>query len=206
MPADDAEEDRDAAVVSARRVAELNQLAAESASGDNTALDRFLEMIRPPVLRYCRARLGPSGGKMQTAEDVAQDILIAVCGALPRYKASEIPAMAFVIGIARNKVADAYRAANRDRTMPTDVIPDSVDTDDGPERRAERRSDAARLRALLDKLPEAHREVLVLRIALQFNTSETAQTVHSTPGAVRVTQHRALAKLRALVAERMSEA
>ena len=58
---------------------------------------------------------------------------------------------------------------------------------------------------MLDELPEHHREILVLRLALGLSAVETAQTVGSTSGAVRVTQHRALTRLRELVAARRAE-
>jgi RNA polymerase sigma-70 factor (ECF subfamily) len=112
--------------------------------------------------------------------------------------------MAFVYGIAGNKVVDAYRAAGRDRSVPTDVVPDEPDFDHGPEQAAMHSSMVADLRKLLEQLPEHHREILVLRVALGMSAVETAATVGSTSGAVRVTQHRALAKLRELLEQRRS--
>jgi hypothetical protein len=41
--------------------------------------------------------------------------------------------------------------------------------------------------------------VLVLRVAVGMSAEETAQAVGSTTGAVRVTQHRALARLRRFI-------
>lgn len=202
MSADDVEVDREKAERAARRDAELTSLAQLASGGDAAALNQLLELVRPTVLRYCRARLGSGDSGMQTAEDVAQDVLVALCAALPRYRSGDTPAMSFVIGIARNKVVDAFRAAGRDRTRPTDAIPENTDSGPGPDGRALQAADAAALRALLEQLPSAHREVLVMRIALQFSAGETALAIGSTPGAVRVTQHRALARLRALVSER----
>jgi RNA polymerase sigma-70 factor (ECF subfamily) len=49
-------------------------------------------------------------------------------------------------------------------------------------------------------LPDRERETLVLRVALGLSAAETAQAVQSTPGAVRVLQHRALARLRGALA------
>lgn len=179
---------------------ELDRIVGSAVAGDRQALTRFLELIQPLVVRYCRAKLGTGGGS-QTADDVAQDVLIAVCGALPRYRQDTTSAMAFVYGIARNKVVDAFRAAGRDRSEPTDLMPDTADAGRGPEALAVLGTEVADLRPLLDQLPEAHREILVLRIALQLSAEETARAVGSTPGAVRVTQHRALTKLRELAAE-----
>jgi len=195
------ETDRTEAVRSARSDAELNRLARLASGGDKGALELLLGRIRPTVVQYCRARIGPGMLGSQTAEDVAQDTLLAVYGALERWQ-PEKRVMAFVYGIAGNKVVDAYRAAGRDRSVPTEVVPDEPDFDHGPEQAAMHGSLVADLRKLLDQLPEQHREILVLRVALGMSAVETAATVGSTSGAVRVTQHRALAKLRELVERR----
>ena len=211
MPAagDDAtaaeEADRADAARSVKRDAELNDLARLASAGDRLALDRLLTHIRPMVLQYCRARIGNGMLGSQAAEDVAQDALVAVCGALGRWR-PEKRVVAFVYGIASNKVVDAYRAAGRDRSVPTDGLPDAPDLSPGPEQSAMLGSEVAELRAMLDELPEHHREILVLRLALGLSAVEVAQTVGSTSGAVRVTQHRALTRLREMVAARRAEA
>ena len=199
------EADRADAARSVKRDAELNDLARLASAGDRLALDQLLARIRPMVLQYCRARIGNGMLGSQAAEDVAQDALLAVCGALGRWR-PEKRVMAFVYGITSNKVVDAYRAAGRDRSVPTDGVPDSPDLSPGPEQSAMLGSEVAELRAMLDELPEHHREILVLRLALGLSAVEVAQTVGSTSGAVRVTQHRALTRLRELVAARRAEA
>jgi RNA polymerase sigma-70 factor, ECF subfamily len=195
------ETDRADAARSARRDAELNRLAELASGGDRRALDLLLGHIRPMVVQYCRARIGAGMLGSQSSEDVAQDVLLAVVGALKRWR-PEKRVMAFVYGIASNKVVDAYRAGGRDRSVPTDVVPEEPDLDHGPEQAALHGGMVAELRELLDQLPEHHREILVLRVALGMSAEETAATVGSTSGAVRVTQHRALAKLRELVERR----
>ena len=49
-------------------------------------------------------------------------------------------------------------------------------------------------------LPEKQREILTLRIVVGMSAEETAEAVGSTPGAVRVAQHRALARLKSEIA------
>ena len=53
-----------------------------------------------------------------------------------------------------------------------------------------------RMNALLQVLPEKQREILILRVVVGLSAEETAEAVGSTAGAVRVAQHRALAKLK----------
>jgi RNA polymerase sigma-70 factor (ECF subfamily) len=54
---------------------------------------------------------------------------------------------------------------------------------------------------LLGVLPDKQREILILRVVNGLSAEETAEAVGSTPGAVRVAQHRALARLRKAIAE-----
>ncbi|USX56763.1 sigma-70 family RNA polymerase sigma factor [Lentzea sp. HUAS12] len=52
------------------------------------------------------------------------------------------------------------------------------------------------LSRLFQLLPEKQREILVLRVMVGLSAEETAEAVGSTPGAVRVAQHRAIGRLR----------
>jgi RNA polymerase sigma-70 factor, ECF subfamily len=195
------------AAKAARAEAELDDLALRASGGDKAALGELLDRIRGPIVWQCRARMSGRTVGQQTPEDVAQEVLIAVCGALGRFRPGETRWMAFVYGIVRNKVIDAYRAAGRDRSDPMEDLPDHIDEDDraGPEAAVLRSADLALLQELLGELSDTQREVLVLRVAMGYSAEETARTVGSTPGAVRVTQHRAMLRLRALLAERAAD-
>jgi RNA polymerase sigma-70 factor (ECF subfamily) len=180
--------------------AELNTLAARAADDEPRAIEQLLARIRPMVVRYCRARLGRvGGGSYTTADDVAQEVCLAVLSALPRYRDLGRPFSAFVFGIAAHKVTDAHRGAGRDLSRPVEVLPDVVDPELGPESHAMAAETSRQVHDLLDTLPPAHREVLVLRVAVGLSAEETGQSLGMTPGAVRVTQHRALARLRDMI-------
>lgn len=177
----------------------LDGSVAAAVQGDRSALSRVLESIRPVVVRYCRARVGSGDRGSVSADDVAQEVLLAVITALPRYREQGRPFMAFVYGIAAHKVADAHRGAARSRTEPVAEVPDAPTVEDGPEQRAVDTDAARRMSELLDTLPERQREILVLRLMVGLSAEETAQAVGGTAGSVRVAQHRALSKLRTVV-------
>ncbi|WP_219413594.1 RNA polymerase sigma factor ShbA [Pseudonocardia nigra] len=181
--------------------ASLDRLVAAAATGDDGAGNRLLAEIQPLVLRYCRARLGRQETVIGSADDVAQEVCLAVVNALPGYTIKGLSFRAFVYGIAAHKVTDAFRAIGRNRSDPVADIPDTAVVLDGPEQRLLGRELAERLDDLLHQLTPRQREVLVLRIAVGMSAEETAQSVGSTPGAVRVTQHRALNRLRALLVD-----
>lgn len=180
--------------------AELAALAGRAAAGDDPAAGMLLARLRPLVVRYCRARLGRSGGGTYgSADDIAQEVCLAVLTALPRYRDVGRPFTAFVFGIAAHKVADARRAAARDRTSPADVLPERADEAAGPEASALAAADARFAHQLLDTLPEVQRDVIVLRVAVGLSAEQTGTALGMSAVAVRVAQHRALSKLRAHV-------
>ncbi|MGY4653389.1 sigma-70 family RNA polymerase sigma factor [Mycobacterium sp. URHB0021] len=175
----------------------LDAVVAEAVAGNRDALREVLETIRPIVVRYCRARVGTTERSGLSADDVAQEVCLAAITALPRYKDQGRPFLAFVYGIAAHKVADAHRAAGRNRAEPMDVVPERFSGDAGPEQMALDSESSARMAKLLQVLPEKQREILILRVVVGMSAEETAEAVGSTPGAVRVAQHRALARLKA---------
>ncbi|HZC92864.1 MAG TPA: sigma-70 family RNA polymerase sigma factor [Mycobacterium sp.] len=177
----------------------LDAVVAEAVTGDRDALRQVLETIRPIVVRYCRARVGTTERSGLSADDVAQEVCLAAVMALPRYRDRGRPFLAFVYGIAAHKVADAYRAAGRDLAYPTDSIPDHRSTDPDPEQAAIEADSVARMSELLEILPDKQREILILRVVVGLTAEETAEAVGSTAGAVRVAQHRALARLKSAI-------
>ncbi len=179
---------------------ELTSLTALAVGGHPAAIDSLLRLIRPRVVRYARARLGQVAGHYEVADDVAQEVCIAVLGALPRYRDMGRPFASFVFGIASHKVADARRSAAR-LAIPTDNLPDGPDDQPGPEDTAVASLDAQRARSLLARLPRHQRDLVGLRVLVGLSAEETGKALGMSAGAVRVAQHRALARLRAIAVE-----
>jgi RNA polymerase sigma-70 factor (ECF subfamily) len=168
-------------------------------AGNRAAVARLLVLLRPLVLRYCRARIGHQERSFASADDVAQEVCLAVLTALPTYVDQGRPFLAFVYGIAAHKVADARRAVARNKSDPMTDVPDEPTVELGPEQRAIHSEMSSTITELLQVLPARQRECLVLRVAVGLSAVETAEAMGSTPGAVRVAQHRAVTRLRSLV-------
>ncbi|GAA4544938.1 sigma-70 family RNA polymerase sigma factor [Amycolatopsis samaneae] len=134
-------------------------------------------------------------------EDCVQEILLAVTLALPHYEKEADKFFAFVFGIAAHKVSDYYRRRAREvHTFPTDILDfvtpsphSSPDTIGFLEHKIAAQD-------LLTKLPKLHAQVLALRTIFGFTAEETARLLDMpSAGAVRVTQCRALSRLRQLL-------
>jgi RNA polymerase sigma-70 factor (ECF subfamily) len=177
-------------------------LVQAAVGGDPYAIDEVLRWIRPLVLRYCRSRVGSYERSFTSADDVAQEVCLAVLTALPGYRDQGRPFLAFVYGIASHKVADAHRSAARNRVEPVPEIPDTTDQADSPEAQVMHGEIAGRMARLLESLSGKQRDILHLRVVVGLSVEETADAVGSTPGAVRVAQHRALNRLREVLTAR----
>jgi RNA polymerase sigma-70 factor, ECF subfamily len=178
---------------------DLDTVVAAAVAGDVTATEELLLFLRPLVVRYCRSKLARMQRAFTSADDVAQEVLLAVFRALPRYQNLGRPFLSFVYGIAAHKVTDVHRAAARDRSLPTADTPDVTTTAESPEQITLRRELVERTGVLLRMLTPRQRDILIMRVVLGMSAQETAELVGTTPDAVRVAQHRALSRLRRTV-------
>jgi len=155
-------------------------------------LDEIVRRFRPSVYRYCRAHLPDR----ETAEDVTQEVMMAVVRGLPALRGGDSRLRAYVFGIATRQVALSYRSAYRRRETPFDEVPDGAEPAAGPEALAELGETRSELVELLARLSDLQRQVVLLRVAAELSTEETGDVLGLSPGAVRVAQHRALIALR----------
>lgn len=179
---------------------DTSSLVDRAVAGDADALERLLARVHPFIARYCRSRMSGAHRSLSNADDVAQEVCMAVLTALPSYREQGRPFLAFVYGIAAHKVADAHRAAGRSRSISVAEVPDAPSLEPGPEQAAIAGSTSAMLNDLLSRLPDPQPEIVRLRVGVGLSAEEVAEMLDMTAGAVRVAQHRALAKLRVLVA------
>jgi RNA polymerase sigma-70 factor (ECF subfamily) len=173
----------------------IDAVAVAASAGDRVATHELLTYLRPIMVRYCRGKLGRVR-PVNSPDDVAQEVCIAVFRALPTYRHLGRPFLSFVFGVAAHKVADVHRSAARDKSLPTAETPDLPDVEESPEQIALRRELVEHTGGLLRTLLPRQREILIMRIVLGMSAQETAEAVGTTPDAVRVAQHRALNRLR----------
>jgi RNA polymerase sigma-70 factor, ECF subfamily len=178
-----------------------DELVTRAVAGDPRAAGALIAIVRPMVTRYCRARLGRPDLSDVSVDDVVQEVCLAVLTALPDHRVRGGSFLAFVYGITSHKVLETCRTSTRNRSEPVADVPDGADAVDGPEQQVLRVELADEMARLLGMLPDKQREIVVLRVLVGLSPEETAEAVGSTPAAVRVAQHRALARLRATTTE-----
>ncbi|PXY22963.1 sigma-70 family RNA polymerase sigma factor [Prauserella muralis] len=174
-----------------------------ASGGDDPAAEELLRRIRPAMVRYCRARIGRTGGTFASADDVAQDACLGIFLALRGYRPQGRSFLAFAYRVAANKVVDHYRKAGSNREACFAEPPESAAPGGGvafdPEQRCLDKELTEQMRLLLRRVSDRERDVLILRLVVGLSGAETARAVNMTPGAVRVAQHRAVTKLRTML-------
>lgn len=183
------------------------ELVASARCGDGRALDTLVrDVIVPTVWATCLSMVGGrsrwSHDPAVDVDDIAQLAAFAAVRALRRFEGRDGASfVTYVRGITRNKVADALVADARNRAVTLAELPDSADAALRPDEAAERADEiadaAAEVDRLLAGLTPLGRDVLMMRLGHQLSPREVAAVLRTTPGAVRVAQHRALNAVRA---------
>lgn len=171
---------------------ETDRLVVRAQSGDRRALEQIYLGYFDRVFSYAHLLVR----NFHEAEDVTQQVFIKVMGAIPRYEIdSGKPFRHWLFCITRNTALRSLERSGR------------VQLEDSPElnRRLQHPAEEAYgglgtfpdsdLTMLVDRLPLAQRQALILRFGLDLSTSEIATLMERTPRAVRLLQHRALRTL-----------
>jgi len=173
-------------------VEQLDQLTLERACkrGDAKALEAVIQRHGPQVHRLVARMLV---GRPDLVDDLVQDVLVKVIGALPRFDPGGPAKLStWILTIATRTCIDQLRRPWRDRPLEFELP-----ARDDPVRDAEQRAMYRRVTRAMAALPSGQRAVLVLRAYHDLDTAEIAQVLGIEPGTVKSRLSRARASLRA---------
>lgn len=170
-------------------------------SGDLDALGALYDTHINQVYRYALARLG----NVHDAEDVAEEIFLKMLHGLPNYEWRKVPFAAWLMRIARNEVVSFARRNNR-RSTDTELPEELVDRgNNDPAEQTERIMALEDLRKAVTLLPEAQREVIILRFASGLSVADTAKALGKNENNVKVLQHKGMQRLQVLMTPKYPE-
>jgi RNA polymerase sigma-70 factor (ECF subfamily) len=170
---------------------EWSGLMRSAISGDSAAYQRLLGAIAPVLRATARRGLARAGQPVDQAEDIVQDILLAVH--LKRHTwDAKAPFAPWLFAIARNKLIDALRRRGRRVFVNIDDFAEVI-----PGEAPEETVPAREIAAHLEGLPARQRDVLQSIAVDSASIRETAAKLSMSEGAVRVALHRGLASLTA---------
>jgi RNA polymerase sigma-70 factor, ECF subfamily len=177
------------------------RLVGAAQAGDLEALSTLYDTHINQVYRYALARLG----NVHDAEDVAEEIFLKMLNGLPGYEWRKIPFAAWLMRIARNEVINFARR-NGKRAQDGELPEDLVDRrNHDPAEETERILALEDLRTAVSQLPEAQRDVIILRFASGLSVADTAKALGKNENNVKVLQHKAMQRLQVLMSPKYPE-
>lgn len=170
----------------------LKALWLRALAGDEAAYRECLRRIAGRLRGYLRRRLSDLPDEV---EDLVQDTLLALHLQRGTYDRA-LPVSAWVVAIARHKLADLWRRRGRREKLhePLDGIDEwllAVEADDG--------SAGRDLHRLLAELPAAQRRAIVLTRLEGLSVAQAAAHAGASESAIKVQVHRGLRRLALLV-------
>jgi RNA polymerase sigma-70 factor (ECF subfamily) len=175
---------------------ELERATVDRArKGDQAALADLYDWYMPRIYRYAMARVGNTA----EAEDLTQDVLLKMLDAIGDFRWKDVPFSSWLFRIAHNQVATHFRRNAQRGGPPALLTEDMVDFEQSPSAAVEEMMTLDEVRRATDMLPEAQREVILLRFAVGMSITETAKALRKREGNVKALQHKAVAKLQKML-------
>jgi RNA polymerase sigma-70 factor (ECF subfamily) len=179
------------------------QLVAAARRGDAAATVELLRRAAAPAWRWSRGFCRDP----EDAADLAQDVLLTLHHALPRFR-GDASLSTWTYIVARRACARRQRRARRQASLDAPAqahLRDRPDPGAGPVSRFEHRRLAERLEDAVAALPETQRAVLVMRDVEGLSAREVGTVLALGERAVKSRLHRARLALRERLAPFVTE-
>jgi RNA polymerase sigma-70 factor (ECF subfamily) len=163
-------------------------------AGDRAVFADLYKRYFDRVYSYLRVALNDS----HEAEDATQQVFIQMMEALGRYELRATPVRGWMFRIVRNHAISHARRSGRMRLEEPSALDQRRESphEGAPTEVLEWMSDTDMV-VLVERLPLAQRQVLLLRYLLDLSFQEIAEILYRSPDAVRQLHQRALDSLRA---------
>jgi RNA polymerase sigma-70 factor (ECF subfamily) len=174
-------------------------LIAAIARGDGVAFGVMYRRYLPIVVRWCWVQ----AGDRELAADLSAEVFAAALHSASRYRHDKGSPLAWLLGIARNKLLESRRRGRIEDTARRRLGIDPVLlTDDDLARVDELASLDDKALSLLEELPSEQREAVLARIVEDRSYHELAAELRCSESVVRKRVSRGLHTLRARMEER----
>lgn len=168
--------------------AAMAALVARVQAGDNAAFGDIYRRYYDTIFRFVYCRVG----SRPTAEDLTGDVFLRALQRIDRFRWQGRDLGAWLVTIARNRVADYHKGGFGHYETTTGAVVDQEQVaNDHPEDEAISYLIARTLWAAVRRLTPEQCECLRLRFLLGLSVTETCAALGSTEAAVKALTHRA---------------
>jgi RNA polymerase sigma-70 factor, ECF subfamily len=167
-------------------------LVRRAQDGDRAAMVTLYRRYVNEMFAFAHHQIGDTAD----AEDVTSATFLRVVDALGTFR-GQSSFRTWLYAVARNQVRDHWRRNGRRQEVPLEgpIRDDGVETAGAPH------PSSALGRAVLERLPPHYRRVIELRVMDGRSIRDTADELGTSPGNVKVLQHRALQRASAIAHE-----
>jgi RNA polymerase sigma-70 factor (ECF subfamily) len=165
--------------------------------GDSSAFGLLYDTYHAQIYRFVYLKVS----HREEAEDITHHVFLSAWQNMGSYRDKGFPFSSLLYQIARNKVIDHYR------TKKT-----SIDIEDLNEAEIPRHDTSLEdtlhsqfqletVKLAMRQLKQEHQDIIIMRYIEEMTPSEVARILKKPEAAVRVSQHRAIKKLKDLLAK-----
>lgn len=172
----------------------LQDCVKRAQNGEAEAFGHLYDHYHAQIYRFVFLRVSSK----QVAEDLAHEVFASAWKQIGSYEERGYPFSSWLYRIARNKVVDHYRT-KREETDIEAVDPGHFAEEAGLEEKFDDALQLAEVQSALVELSDDYQEVIILRFIEELSVRETAKALDKSESSVKVTQHRALKKLKAFL-------
>lgn len=166
-------------------------IIARAQRGDPAAFAELYDLHHEAIYTYIYYRVGD----MHAAEDLTGEVFVRLVERIDRFTYRGRPIRTWLYTIARNLVADRWRAMSKIATLSLEEsLPDGEASQ--PAHVVQQRLTQERLVAALRHLTEDQQQVILLKFVENQSNAQVAALLGKSEGAIKSLQHRALAALR----------
>lgn len=168
------------------------EIARRIRKGDSAAFDLLFDRYAPPLLGYLTGMVG----ERCRAEDLLQETMIRVFRKIDCYREQGV-FRAWIFRIATNlALTDLRRSRLEPVAVDGAILENRPDERPDPQTKLEMIETSNRVEEGIQRLPEDHRAVILMRVRHEMSIREIARTLSLKEGTVKSRIHYAVGKLR----------
>lgn len=162
----------------------------ERAKGDADAFGELYDHYVAQIHRFVYSRVRDP----DLAEDITSEVFLKALRAIGRYKPSGHPFSSWLYQISVNAITDHYRGRK-----PASDIDEAIAVADAaptPDERVVLSLEAQRIWTAIDKLPEAQRTAMTLKLGSDLKLAQIGEIMGKSEGAIKLLIHRGMGTVR----------
>ncbi len=174
---------------------ELKRNLQKAQNGDQEAFGAIYDHFADKIYRFIYFRVS----NKEVAEDILSDTFVKAWQKINQIN-SAAALSAWIYQIAKNNIIDYYRL--KKDLVSLDEVEEILEVEISPIDTMEVNLQQKKILKVLDQLSEDQRQVIAYRFFEDLSIEEIAYVMSKTQGAVRVLQHRAIARLKEILGKK----